>query len=211
MLGLAEVNPALMMMAATATTTLVLSQLGHVLMRWVSARRSRPATSSPRAVVASPAETRARMTDFKAWRKVAPVKAAQILIQFMQDHDETGYYTAKEIDKWWQLATVDLNLAPMHETIVRSKLAEIPGVHVGVKRLNQPEFVEVKARTKRERAVIYRIPVKGRFVDGAVSAEQVADRKSTGKRPANPKKRVLSTPAEVPQLPGAVDLFSEAA
>lgn len=179
-----------------ASLTLAVTSAGHHVERWRAARRPLIAprqTTRPR----RPPHKSASGSKPPAFRKVAPVKAAEILVLYMQDHNATGYHAAAEIKEWWRAASKDLNLALMSCDIVRSTVAEVPGVYAGLKRLSQPDFIEVKTRTKRKRCVIYRIPVDARSFAGDATSRPATSRKATGNRPANPKKRILSTAASV--------------
>lgn len=126
--------------------------------------------------------------------RIAPVKAAQMLIQFMQARGATGYFTVPEIDAWWSLLVAEQKLDDLHPTVVRSELSAIPNTWMGLRRLNGPEFRTVKARTGRDRAILYRIPAfqsaAGNMTDAPRSARAAPGGRS-GKRPANPQKRVL--------------------
>jgi len=130
-------------------------------------------------------------------RRVAPVKAASLLIAFMQDQGCTGYFTAAEIDEWWRWCVAVENLGDMHPAIVREMLAGC-GCCLGQKRLKGPEYAAVHTRTGSDRAVLYRIPVRRRSDDGDGAEPPVPERAETGKRPAparqSRKKRVLSGP-----------------
>lgn len=133
-------------------------------------------------------------------RRIATPKAGLMLIQFMQAQGATGYFTVKEIDAWWRYMRQEEGLDYLSGTVVRSELSGFRNVWIGLKRLNAPEYREVKARNEGlERAVLYKIPSPRSMSGtgaGLVPEESWLEREETGvksgKRPANPKKRVLS-------------------
>jgi len=143
--------------------------------------------------------------------RVAPVKAARVLIDFMQAHDAGGYFTPGEINEWWRWACAELNLDPLHPDVVRAELAALPNVWKPNTRLNAPEYRAVKARTGKERSILYRIPA----ARSEAGSETVARRDNwtapgtgTGQRPASAKK------PEKPKASGMVSgsaLYREAA
>lgn len=123
--------------------------------------------------------------------RVAPVKAARILISFMQEHDATGYFTPAEINEWWRWACKELKLDQLHPDVVRAELAALPNVWKPNTRLNAPEYRAVKARTGKERSILYRIPAARLEAGGASGAEREgweAIGKKTGQRPASGKR-----------------------
>ena len=131
-------------------------------------------------------------------RRIAAVKAGHILIAFMQRQGATGYFTVKEIDAWWRYCREKEGLDYLHPTVVRGELSGIRNVWIGLKRLNGPEYRGVKARNEGvDRAILYKIPLCLSGA-GALPDETRQNRHATGitsgKRPANPKKRVLSGP-----------------
>lgn len=139
-------------------------------------------------------------------RRVVPLKAAEIFVSFMQEYDATGYFSVGEIDAWWHGCMDALGLDYLHPAVLRSELAAIPGCYIGNKRLNRPAFRSVKARTGRERAVLYRIPMTeiearagagheaGHVPDDAGARTGSTTGARSGKRPVNPQKRVLTGP-----------------
>lgn len=88
---------------------------------------------------------------------VPAAKAADLLIAFMNGEGKTGYFTASEIDEYWLVTAEMHDLEPMYCAIVREAL-DGKGLWVGQKRLNMPEYLAVRQRTGRSRAVLYRIP-----------------------------------------------------
>lgn len=89
---------------------------------------------------------------------VAPVKAAEILVEFMNSEGAHGYFTSKEIDEWWGFAVSARDLERMSAQAVREAL-ESRGLKVGQSRLNSPEYATVRQRNpKAVRPVLYRIP-----------------------------------------------------
>lgn len=129
-----------------------------------------------------------------ALRRIAPCKAGFLLIEFMQRQGATGYFTVKEIDAWWRYMRQEEGLEYMSPSTVRCSLSGIRNVWIGLKRLYGPEFVAVQSRTGLERAVLYKIPTVDESA-ALLTAASRPNRKSTGattgKRPANPQKRVL--------------------
>lgn len=121
-------------------------------------------------------------------RAVAPVKAAAMLIQFMQDEGAIGNFTVAEIDEFWRWMCASQNLDQLHPNVVRSELSGTPGVWLGLRRLNGPEFREVRARTGKDRSVIYRIPPAGRIVTDA-------RRSATGSEADKPRRQRPSSAA----------------
>ena len=123
--------------------------------------------------------------------RVAPVKAARVLIDFMQAHGASGYFTPGEINEWWRWACAELNLDTLHPDVVRAELASLPNVWKPNTRLNAPEYRAVKARTGKERSILYRIPAARAEAGGVAGAGRdswAETGKATGQRPANAKK-----------------------
>lgn len=129
-----------------------------------------------------------------ALRRIAPCKAGFLLIEYMQREGATGYFTVKEIDAWWRYMRQEEGLEYMSPSTVRCSLSGIRNVWIGLKRLYGPEFVEVHSRTGLERAVLYKIPTiaeSAALLPSASRPNRKSTGASTGKRPANPQKRVL--------------------
>lgn len=128
-------------------------------------------------------------------RRIAAVKAGQILMEFMQAQGATGYFTVKEIDAWWRYCRQKEGLDYLSGTVVRGELSAMRNVWIGLKRLNGPEYRGVKARNEGlDRAVLYKIPSSrssaGRS-DGEASDATMdswaSTGKTTGKRPVKNK------------------------
>lgn len=147
--------------------------------------------------------------------RVAPVKAARILISFMQEHDATGYFTPAEINEWWRWACKELKLDQLHPDVVRAELAALPNVWKPNTRLNAPEYRAVKARTGKERSILYRIPAARSEAGGMAGAARdswAATGPAAGHRPANAKKASKSgASAHASGMVSGAELYQEAA
>ena len=102
---------------------------------------------------------------------VRPEKAVQLLIKYLQDSKCTGVFASSEIDEFWDMAAKALNLDHIPYGTIRSQLAGIPGAFLGRKSL-AIEYREVRRRTGKGRAVLYRIPDRGKAVAGKASQDQ---------------------------------------
>lgn len=108
---------------------------------------------------------------------VRPEKAVQLLIRYLQDSKCTGVFAASEIDEYWQIACEKLNLFHIPETTIRATLQGVPGVYIGRKQLGI-EYREVRQRTGKPRATLYRIPDRTRSAgrsSGSNPGVQTAD------------------------------------
>lgn len=116
---------------------------------------------------------------------VAQARAAEILIEFMNGHSLTGYFTAKEIDEHWAWCAAERDIEPMSPGYVREAL----GKHrIGQRRVNSPQYARLKQRNPATvRPVIYNIPkVRAKSVENQDSPGSVrADLGPSGK-PAAP-------------------------
>ena len=102
---------------------------------------------------------------------VRPEKAVQLLIRYLQDSKCTGVFASSEIDEFWDMAAKALNLDQIPYGTIRSQLQGIPGAFLGRKSL-AIEYREVRRRTGKSRAVLYRIPDRGRAVARPPSQDQ---------------------------------------
>ena len=100
---------------------------------------------------------------------VPAAKAADLLIAFMNGQSATGCFTASEIDEYWLWTAQTENLEPLDFRFVREAL-DGKGLKIGQKRLNTPEYMAVRQRTGKGRAVLYRIP-RSRIGAGQAPAE----------------------------------------
>jgi len=103
---------------------------------------------------------------------VTPEKAVDHLVAFMNAEGSTGLFGAREIDDWWKYCCDELELAYFDCQILREAL-DIRGLKIGERRLNMPEFLHVKQRTRKNRLTLYRIP-RLRAVAKATPVEETA-------------------------------------
>ena len=93
---------------------------------------------------------------------VPAAKAADLLIAFMNGEGKTGYFTASEIDDYWLMTAEmhDLELLPcgVVREVLDSMGLKCKNLKTNQKRLNMPEYMAVRQRTGKTRAVLYRIP-----------------------------------------------------
>ncbi|MFM7010637.1 MAG: hypothetical protein ACKO0Z_15130 [Betaproteobacteria bacterium] len=90
-------------------------------------------------------------------RLVHPAKAADLFIKWLQQCKCTGVFAASEIDEFWDMACDELRLLPIPHGQIRIELQGISGVYVGRRSLGI-EFIDIKRRTGKARATLYRIP-----------------------------------------------------
>ena len=128
---------------------------------------------------------------------VSAGRAAELLIEYMNAENLTGLYTANEIDGYWELVVELYDLEHLAAVFVREALRK----HcVGQKRLNTPQYLEIRQRSGQPRAVLYRIP-KCRVAAGAnpsvpadyTPAPEAISALEPGKQPAS--KPAASHPA----------------
>lgn len=94
---------------------------------------------------------------------VTAPRAAELLIEYMNAEGLTGVFAAAEIDAYWQTTVELYDLEFLAAQFVREALSR----HcLGQKRLNTPQYIEIRQRTGQSRAVLYRIP-KCRAVSGS--------------------------------------------
>ncbi len=130
---------------------------------------AKPAEVAPHLPAAEMHEIMPVMERHGALRNMAPAKAAETLIKYLQTHKATGYYTSSEIDDAWEMCHQELHIHPIPFGTIRSELQTIPGVYVGRKQL-AIEHPDIRRRTGNRRATLYHIPDKGRGVDSQGSA-----------------------------------------
>ncbi len=174
--------------------------------RFAERRAARIATPPVAAAAVPPIVQQIAEARANGFRRPAPVKAAEQLLEFMQGQGATGYFTVGEIDQFWAWYSSHHGLDDLHPAIVRGEMAAIPGVYVGLKRLNGPEFREVKRRAGTDRCTLYRVPDAPRIDASQVPETPRQKRQPSGNRPANPKKRVLPgnfSPAPSDSPPGS--------
>lgn len=90
-------------------------------------------------------------------RVVSKERAAELLVQFMNAHDLTGYFTARELDAHWSWCMAELDIQHLTPGTVRGALSK----HcLGQKRIKgSPEFAYVAQRNPDAvRPVLYKIP-----------------------------------------------------
>lgn len=121
---------------------------------------------------------------------VPSAKAADLLIAFMNGEGKTGCFTASEVDDYWLVTAEMHDLEPLDCRFVREAL-DGKGLKVGQKRLNTPEYLAVRQRTGKGRAVLYRIPrcraQAGQETDvpAHYPAKTAETRPASGHRPAS--------------------------
>lgn len=113
-----------------------------------------PPAPPPLDSIASLPEIRRRMAPRLI---VSAARSAEILIEFMNSENQTGYFTASEIDEWWAFAAAARDIERLSSQTVREAL-EGRGLRIGQRRLNAPEYLAVRQRTAQTRPVLYRIP-----------------------------------------------------
>ena len=118
-----------------------------------------------------------------------PPKAVDVLIHFLNSEGIHGVFAASEIDEYWLWCAEMLDIEPIDCRFVREAF-EGKGLRIGQKRLNTPEFVPVRQRIGKGRAVLYRVP-RCRAQAGQSPAEAdaspvmaAAARPSSGQEPA---------------------------
>lgn len=93
---------------------------------------------------------------------VTAEKGADLLVAFLNREGRTGHFAVYEIDDLWLLCCELHDIEPIHGRFIREVL-ENRGLKLGQVRLNTPQFAAIRARTGKERLVVYRIPTSRRL------------------------------------------------
>lgn len=93
---------------------------------------------------------------------VSAEKGADTFVAFLNREGRTGYFAVHEIDDLWSLCCELHDIEPIHGRFIREVL-ENRGLKLGQVRLNTPQFAAIRARTGKERLVVYRIPTSRRL------------------------------------------------
>lgn len=127
---------------------------------------------------------------------VTPEKAVDHLVAFMNSEGSTGLFGAREIDDWWKYCCDELELAYFDCQILREAL-DVRGLKIGERRLNMPEFLHVKQRTRKSRLTLYRIP-RLRAVARATPVEETASPELRSADATEPPSDRRGTPGAAP-------------
>lgn len=216
-------NPQVLPTIAGATLALMVSALAQrVPRRWAGPGRSQaplPPEAQPDAAQAAlsadtPPPSILRVTEARARRRYQRREVAVMeFLEFLRARGNTGWFASEHIDDLWQWYCDVHSVVEMDPRLIRAELAAMPACRHGQKRLNGPEFIELKTALGRDRAHVYYIPpahkpMPCRAAPSGGGAGQAGGRQSSVTRTdgarKHPRKRVL-VPAGPPAAEPAME------